>query len=399
MKILQINKFLYPKGGSESYMFELSKALVDLGHDVEFWGMKDEKNSVKDTYNSFVQNIDFSTLRGIEKLSKAFTTVYSRESKRKISIVLDAFQPDIVHIHNFNFQLTPSILPEIKKRGIKVIYTAHDSQLVCPYHRLYNFQKDEVCTKCIDGAFSNCITDRCFDGSLLKSTLGSLESYLYHGLDYYNKYIDKVISPSQFLADKISHLYDNKIEVVPNFVELQLEKNISKDEYILYFGRVSKEKGIIDILPFFEKHKMKLKIIGNGPEVDSIITSQYIEYLGPKYSDELFPYIQQAKFVIQPSKWYENCPMTIIESFACATPVIGSKHSGFLELIEDEKNGFLIDFTVEKSLLHKNLLDSIMNYDEKFSQYSRSSYETYFTKEVHIPKIISIYKKVLNESI
>jgi len=397
LKILQINKFLYPKGGSETYMFELSKSLDSLGHTVEYWGMKDGNNIVSDTYNCFVNNIDYSNLGVVQKLSSAISTIYSQESKKKIATVLDKFQPDIVHIHNFNFQLTPSILPEIKKRGIKIVYTAHDSQLVCPYHRLYNFQQDEICIKCIDGEFSNCIKDKCFDGSLMKSTIGAMESYLYHGLNYYNKYIDQVISPSKFLAEKLNHLYQKKIKVVPNFVELTLPKVEAKEDFVLYFGRISKEKGIIDILSFFNKNKINLKIIGNGPEVSHIIKSHYIEYLGPKYSDELFKYIQKSKFVIQPSKGYENCPMTIIESFACSTPVIGSSHSGFLELIKDGENGFLIDF--EAHNYEERLLDSLKQYDTSFSQSAKETYLNNYTKEIHVPKIIEIYKKVLNESI
>jgi glycosyltransferase involved in cell wall biosynthesis len=397
MKILQINKFLYPKGGSETYMFELSNALKERGYEIEFWGMEDEKNIIKDTYSSFVGNINFSTLDLFGKISNTFSTIYSLEAKKKMAIVLDKFKPDIVHIHNFNFQLTPSILPEIKKRDIKIVYTAHDSQLVCPYHRLYNFQKDKICTKCIDGQFSNCIKDRCFDASLMKSSVGAIESYLYHGLDYYNKYIDEIISPSKFLAEKLNHLYKKEIHIIPNFVELNISSINKKEDFLLYFGRVSKEKGIIDILSFFEKNRIVLKIIGNGTEVNNIIESESIEYLGPKYGNELFEYIQRAKFVIQPSKWYENCPMTIIESFACSTPVIGSKHSGFLELIDDGINGFLIDFQTKG--FEKNLLKSINKYDDSFSNASKESYLNFYTKEIHIPKIIDIYKKVLNESI
>lgn len=397
MKILQINKFLYPKGGSETYMFELSKALKEMGHSIEYWGMEDEKNIVDDTYSSFVKNIDFNTLGLVGKISNVFSTIYSQESRKKIAIVLDQFQPDIVHIHNFNFQLTPSILPEIKKRGIKVIYTAHDSQLVCPYHRLYNFQRDEICTKCVDGHFSSCIKDKCFDGSLMKSTIGTMESYFYHGQDYYNKYIDQIISPSLFLAEKLNHLYQKEINVVPNFVELTLPDIDTKENFVLYFGRISKEKGIIDVLSFFDKHKINLKIIGNGSEVIHIIKSDYIEYLGPKYGNELFKYIQKAKFVIQPAKSYENCPMTIIESFACSTPVIGSSHSGFLELIKDGENGFLINFQTNNFELI--LLECLESYDASFSKASKESYLNYYTKKIHVPKIIEIYTKVLNESI
>ena len=120
MKILQINKFLYPKGGSETYMFELSNALNEYGYEIEFWGMADKKNIVEDKYNCFAKNIDFSTLSNIAKITNSLQIIYSDVNRKKISIILDKFKPDIVYIHNYNFQLTPSILPEIKKRGKKL---------------------------------------------------------------------------------------------------------------------------------------------------------------------------------------------------------------------------------------------------------------------------------------
>lgn len=397
MKILQINKFLYPKGGSESYMFELSNALINSGHKVEYWGMSDEKNIVEDIYDCFAENIEFSNLNGFNKVKKSLSTIYSFDNQKKISIVLDRFKPDIVHIHNYNFQLTPSILPEIKKRGVKIVYTAHDSQLVCPYHRLYNFQRDEICTKCVDGSFLNCVKDKCFDSSLMKSTIGAIESYLYHGLDYYNKYIDVVISPSQFLASFLSKQYEKKIEVVPNFIKKSTNIIQNKEDYILYFGRISNEKGILEILPFFEELKIPLLLIGSGPESNKIKESEYIQYIGPKYGDELFEYIVKAKYVIQPAKWYENCPMTVIESFAYGTPVIAPNHSGFVDLISDGNNGFLIDFSSD------NLKDKLRQIYElntdKMQRNCNDTFDSRFTKEVHIPKIIDIYKRVLDESI
>lgn len=397
MKILQINKFLYPKGGSESYMFELSNALIDSGHEVEYWGMSDQKNIVKDTYDCFAENIEFSKLNGFDKFKKSLSTIYSFDNQKRVSIVLDKFKPDMVHIHNYNFQLTPSILPEIKKRGIKIVYTAHDSQLVCPYHRLYNIQRDEICTKCVDGSFLNCVKDKCFDGSLMKSTIGAIESYLYHGLDYYNKYIDVVISPSQFLASFISKQYKKKIEVVPNFINKTANTIANKEDYVLYFGRISNEKGILEILAIFEELRIPLLLIGSGPESDKIKESEYIQYIGPKYCDELFEYITKAKYVIQPAKWYENCPMTVIESFACGTPVIAQNHSGFVDLISHSENGFLINFSSD---VLKETLKQIYQLDTlEMQRNCISTFDSRFTKEVHIPKILNIYDRLSNGSI
>ena len=209
MKVLQINKFLYPKGGAETYMFQLSKALKENAIDIEFWGMDDEMNIVDDTYHSFAKNISYQEPSFLKTISNTQRTLYSFENRKRISKILDHFQPDLVHLHNYNFQLTPSILPEIKKRGIKIVQTIHDSQMICPYHRLYNFQRDKICTKCVTGSFFNCINDKCFDDSFSKSIIGASESFFYHSMSYYEKYIDQFISPSIFLANLIKKRVKN----------------------------------------------------------------------------------------------------------------------------------------------------------------------------------------------
>jgi len=397
MKVLQINKFLYNVGGSETYMFKLSEALMELGHEVKFWGMEHEKNLVVDEFNCFANNVDFKNLSNTQKISNIYRTIYSIDNVKKIKKLIKHWKPDIVHIHNYNFQLTPSILKEFYKKNIKVVQTIHDSQMVCPYHRLYNFQRESTCVKCVEGGFYNCIKDKCFDNSLFKSTVGAIESYLYHGLDYYNKYIDYYISPSQFLKNLVSKRVYQPIEVIPNFVDALLDqKNFSnnKDSYYLYYGRVSKEKGIIDIIPIFEKLKLKLVVVGTGEQVSKIQQSENIIYLGPKYEEELFSAIANAKYVIQPSKWFENCPMTIVESFSLGVPVIGANHSGFKELIQDGKTGFILDFT-NKETLENELLRVDSMYTEDLRQQAFGFYVDTLSKQQHLSKVVKIYESLL----
>ncbi|GAB6077206.1 glycosyltransferase [Desulfurobacterium crinifex] len=397
LKVLMVNKYLYPKGGAETYMFALADALKQKGIEVEFWGMRHKNNIIVDKYNSFVSEKDFSNLSSLDKFKYAVSAIYSIESKKKISKVLDVFRPDIVHLHNFNYQLTPSILPEVKKRDIKIVYTAHDSQLVCPYHRLYNFEKDSTCTDCLFGRYYKCLLNKCFEGSVSGSLIGCLEAYFYHIMDYYNRYIDLIISPSNFLAELLRKVYKRKIVIIPNFIDApSFNKTTESQAYLLYIGRISKEKGIIDILSFFDKYKVPLKIIGTGSEVSKIRGSKYIEYLGPKFGKEKFKYIAKAKFTIQPSKWYENCPMTVIESFAVGTPVIASNQGGFIEMIEQGKNGFLIDFKSRN--WEVDLLNSIKNYNSIMRECAYRTYLTKFRKDVHVKKILEIYKEVLNEA-
>jgi len=398
MRILQINKFLYPKGGAETYMFQLSNALKEKGIDIEFWGMEDENNIVEDTYQSFAKNISYKEASLFKIVSNTPRTIYSFDNKKRISKILDHFKPDIVHLHNYNFQLTPSILPEINKRRIKIVQTIHDAQMVCPYHRLYNFQKATICTKCVEGSFINCINDRCFDGSFFKSVLGATESYYYHSFNYYEKYIDRFISPSKFLANLVKKRVPKTIEILPNFSDKLEDLKANKADYYLYFGRISNEKGILELVDIFRELRFNLIIIGSGDQEDILKTKiaeiKNISFLGPKREKELFSYVANAKYVVQPSKGFENCPMAVIESFTYNTPVIAGDHSGFKDLIQHKKTGFLLDFTN-----FKKMKTSIVEIDKEdvnlLKQNIDMFYQKNLKKEIHIKNIIEIYKQVL----
>lgn len=160
MKILIVNKFLYPNGGSETYIFKIGQQLQSMGHEVQYFGMEHEKRIVGNHAESYTSNMDFHTGK-LQKLLYPFKILYSKEARRKIGTVLEDFQPDVVHLNNFNFQLTPSILYEIKKfakkqnRKISIVYTAHDYQWVCPNHMLYIPHRQEVCKKCPAENLSN----------------------------------------------------------------------------------------------------------------------------------------------------------------------------------------------------------------------------------------------------
>ena len=150
MKILMVNKFLYPKGGAETYIFNLGSVLSSKGHSVEYFGLQNEKNTVGNSADSYVSDIDFS-LGTKKNLRAPLRIIYSSEARRRIRTVLEKFQPDVVHLNNIQFHLTPSIILEIEKyrrksgRNIKIIYTAHDFQLVCPSHGMFDSDM-KICT-------------------------------------------------------------------------------------------------------------------------------------------------------------------------------------------------------------------------------------------------------------
>ncbi len=347
MKILAVNKFLYNKGGSETYIFNLFDYMKMLGHEVEYFGMDDPNNIAGNSIGLDISNLNFKG-NILKKASYPFKIVYSLEARKKIGKVIQNFKPDIIHLNNYNYQVTPSILYEIKKYNIPVVQTLHDSQLVCPYHRLYNYKKKETCEKCSNGKFRNCVFDKCIDDSILKSIIGAAESYIYRQLQTYDL-VDYFISPSEFLKEKLismkARISENKFIVLHNFTtENIIEYNDKKKPYVLYFGRISLEKGIQTLIEACKKlPQIKFVFVGSGEIEEDLKGISNIEFLGFKTGEALKSLINDALFSIYPSECYENCPMSVLESQMYGTPVIGANIGGIPELINDKKDGLLFE--------------------------------------------------------
>ncbi len=401
MKILIVNKFLYPNGGSESYIFRLGEQLQKMGHEVQFFGMEHEGRIVGNHAESYTSDMDFHSGR-LAGLLYPFKIIYSKEARRKIRQVLDDFQPDAVHLNNFNFQLTPSVLYEIDKyrrdigNKVKIVFTAHDSQLVCPNHLMQQYISRESCTKCIGGSPWNCTKYKCIHGSFVKSLLGSIEAFLYRSLGTYHL-IDTVICPSNFMKEKLDTCRElqGKTIVMHNFAE-PCEKRESAEEnkepYVLYFGRYSKEKGIETLLKVCKNlPEIRFAFAGNGPLEEKVNKITNIINRGFMTGGELAELVQNAEFSVFPSECNENCPLSVIESLAYGVPVIGAAIGGVTELIEDGSTGYLFESGNEKQLCERIKL--LWEDKEKLRELKAECLKTEFdTIESYCKKMISFYR-------
>ena len=348
MKILMVNKFLFPNGGSETYIFGLGKALKEKGHEVQFFGMEHEGRVVGNHAGSYTSSMDFHTGK-LQKLLYPFKIIYSGEARKKIRKVLDDFRPDIVHLNNFNFQITPSIIYEIRKWGkqnnkyVPILYTAHDYQWVCPNHMLFIPEKNENCFRCAGGKYWNCTKNKCIHNSGVKSLLGTLEGMLYKSLRTYEK-IDLIICPSRFMKEKLESnpALRGRTEILYNFLDEKERSFTKKKDYILYFGRYSIEKGIGTLVKVCQKlPELQFIFAGSGQLEEAIESCPNIENRGFLKGKELETLIAEARFTIYPSEWYENCPFSVLESQYYGTPVIASDIGGVPELLEDGVTGEL----------------------------------------------------------
>lgn len=401
MRILMVNKFLYQNGGSETYMFQLSEHLEKTGHVISFFGMEHPDNLVNPEH--CVKNMDFHT-HSLSRLLYPFKILYSIEARTKIKEAITAFKPDIVHLNNYHYQLTPSILYECFQQKIPVVQTVHDAILVCPNYMLFRPDSQEPCEKCQGGRYYYCLLNMCVHGSVVKSALGAVGSYLYHHLNPYRK-IGQIIVPSTFLAEKMKEMGygNNNLQVLHNFFSPDKSSGATeKEPYVLYFGRLSLIKGV-ETLVKAAKNLPHIHFViagrGEAEEVLKAIATPNIEFRGFVTGIELNTLIQKALFSVCPSEWYENCPMSVLESQAMGTPVIGANIGGIPELIQNNVDGLLFEPGNVKQLQEKiDFLWSNQDVLQRFSERCIQKIKAY-SIDRYVEQLMEIYRQCQKSSL
>jgi len=388
MTILQINKFYFARdeaGGVGRYYFELSKLLEENGHKIIPFAMQHEKN-LKTKYSKyFVSEISTKPSWNIFKNFKTvFRFWWSNEARRKIKKLICENKIDVAHIHNIYHQISPSILPVLKKHKIPVVMTVHDYALISSNYNLYktktNFVQDFIC---------------------------AVERFLHHNiLNIYKKNIDLYIAPSKFVRDKLikTGFDKGKIIIIPHFVSTQINADKKADQhgtgkkYILCFGRLSEEKGIQILINAMKKlPDVKLKIAGRGyfkPNLESQVLElklKNIEFLGFKNKKELQELILNSQFVIVPSLAPETFGLSALEAMAMGKVVLASNIGALSEIVDKE---FLVKSGDAKKLAEKI---AILTKDEKYvnikGQENRKRVERLYDQKDHYKQILGIYNQ------
>ena len=395
MKILMVNKFLYQKGGAETYTIKLGDILKNNGHEVEYFGLHNEKNTLFNSADSYVTDADFT--QGIKKnLSAPLRIIYNREARKKLRAVLLKFQPDVVHLNNIHFHLTPSIIIEIEKyrqqtgRKVKLVYTAHDYQLICPSHGLFDVDIN-VCEKCLGGNYTHCLRTKCIKNSRAKSLLGTIDAYYWKYSKAYS-YVDTIVCCSEFLKSKLDtqERFAEKTVAIHNFVDKIAPVETQKDNYILQFGHLAKDRGTYTLLEVARRHPdLHFVFAGYGEAVDKIKTLPNAEYVGFKTGKDLEVLIRKASISVNPSICHDNCPFSVIESQMYLTPVVGSRMGGIPELIREGETGELfesanaddLDNKISKLIYNQELLNK---YTQNCKILDLETPDTYYSKIMKI---------------
>lgn len=406
MKIMQINKFWRVRGGSERYVFELSRMLEDKGHEIIPFAMQDGDNEPSRYSSLFVSPVELADpyrMSIIRRAGTAARILYSKESNSRVSVIADLSEPDVAHLHNIYHHLSPSILPPLVDRGIGTVMTIHDYKLVCPALRHYNSQG--ICERCRPLHYGPCISGRCVKESLAASVLCAVEMFFHDLRHAYTDRIDIFVAPSRFVAEKLlaRGIDSGKVRVIPNFVDTgRWRPNGDGGDYVLFAGRLSEEKGVKTLISAVAAlPEVKLKIVGSGMlnhEARALaleLGADNIEFLGFRNEDDVRKLVRQSRFVCVPSEWFENAPMSALEAFACGKPVVGSDIGGIPEMVRAGETGLLAEPGNVEAL--GDAIERLWNDDDlcrEMGHAARAMAEREYAPEVHYEKINETYKQI-----
>jgi glycosyltransferase involved in cell wall biosynthesis len=403
--IIQINSQLSKGGGPQTYMQMATKMLREHGNQVSIFGMQDEANRNQPDAVYFVQPMELlktahsASIR--ERVGGASRALWSSEASRKIQALLSSRHFDLAHIHNFRYELSPSILSALKRRGLPIVQTLHDYSLLCPRGCFYS-ERIGVCEKCRIYRYYQAPLTRCIKGSLSRSFFAAVDLAIHRFLGIIERNVDLFIAPSRFLQ-KIYIEYgipENKIYFLPNAFEMRPYLQQEASRYCVFVGALRRLKGVYTILAVAKKlPSISFVIIGDGEEYDNLkaeiasLELFNVSLAGHLTGKVLRDVMARAQMLLIPSEWYENCPMVILEAYALKKPVIGARIGGIPELVEDNVTGILFEPTNVEDLVEKIVyLDSRPELGLRMGEEGRKRLEQNYNTPRHYGGLMNAYR-------
>jgi glycosyltransferase involved in cell wall biosynthesis len=379
MKVLLVHEF-YRQYGGEDRVFEQERRLL-------------RENGIE-VYEYTFHNSDISLFQ-LPFLVK--NMIFNRKTYNDVKRIVRENKIDVVHCHNIYPYISPSVYVAAKESGAKVIQTLHNYRFICPNATFYDYKKNKICTKCLDKGIINAVMSNCtYDW--MRNVILALVNTIYKSKNIFD-HVDKFIALTNFSKNIFVKfgIPAEKIAVKPNFIfEEDIKPVYEKEDYIIFVGRLSYEKGIMTLLQAMKElnDEVKLLIVGDGPLRDEVIkfiqknNLKNIKYLGPQKREKVLELIGKAKFLVFPSLWFEGFPMVLLEAFSVGTPVLASNLGGIPEIVEEGVNGWLFDPFAKDNIAY--IIDKLT-----------TDYEIVYKNTVQIKNIwlgkynLEIYKSIL----
>jgi glycosyltransferase involved in cell wall biosynthesis len=412
MRVVQVNKFHFVKGGAERYYLDLSAALARRGLVVNHLAMDHPRNLAASPGDRFVRHVDYRERAGwLERSRQGMRSIYNREAAARARELAASGERPVAHLHNVYHQLSPSVIRAFAKAGVPVVQTLHDYKLVCPAYLLLT--EGRICERCRGGRFHEAVRHRCLLDSRGASLVAAIEAYVHSWLRTYAR-VRRFLCPSRFLLEKVASfgIPRERLAHLPYFLPLEQyraapvpPRGAGDPAVGAYVGRLSREKGIAVLLEaaaLLPPGRLRLDVLGEGPlraeleaRARAVCPDGRVRFLGYRSGEELHETVRRASFALVPSEWFENLPYSVLEPFALGRPVVGARIGGIPELVQDGETGRLHEPGDVPSLAEALLWMSGPAADLKSMGWrARQVIERDHAEGPHLDRLLAVYREV-----
>lgn len=395
MRILFVFNEYQQRGGEEVVVQNEAQLLREHGHEVRVFQVSNHSL--------------FSTL---DVLRAAWDAPYSVRYRTVMKHVLEEFEPDVVHVHNFFPLLTPSIFDAIRSFGAKSVFTLHNYRLLCAGANLS--REGQICELCIKGSPMQAVKYSCYRSSRFASFAVARMIQRHRRKKTWAQKVDRFIALSQFAKSRfaLGGISGDKIFVKPNFMrdplvdhsfpELLTEKKRKNQHVGLYVGRLSGEKGLSSLIDAWKHLKIPLRVVGDGPMLEELKqkikghSMSHVTLVGHKDRQEVYEEMRKATFLVVPSQCYETFSMALLEAYAHGLPVIGTRLGALAENIEETKTGLLFKVGDAEDLVEKikKLCSNQFAIDDNYEALcvnARNKYVREFNPQSNYGMLMNVY--------
>ena len=354
-------------------------------------------------------NWEANDYAGVKRIQLAARVVWSEESRSDFTDLLRREKPDIVHVHNTFMMISPSIFSACRKAGIPVVETLHNYRLYCPAGTF--FRDGHICEECVNHGVWRGVARGCYRESRAATSVVALMLSVHHQQRTWVRDIDRFIALTEFARSKFLNagLPADKVTVKPNFVDP--DPGVERDRsarYALFVGRLSPEKRVQTLLAAWTKlrPRIPLVVIGGGPQLAQLQEEtvkkglKEITFLGHLRRDEAVRAMHEARFLVFSSEWYENFPVTIVESFACGLPVLCSRIGAMQEIVDHGRTG--LHFTSGDPADMAATVQWAWDHPDEMRRMgdeARREFEARYTADRNYPILLDIYEKVMHQKL
>lgn len=345
----------------------------------------------------FIEDSD-SVAGPVRKLSAAAGSVYSRTAYRRIRRALCSDRPDVVHAHNLLPLFSPSVLKACRDESVPVVLTVHNYFLTCPVYT--HFVNGQQCDACVDNSELACVLKNC-RSSYAESTVYAFRSWVARRFRLYLENANAVIALTRFARGRLVEygFKSDQIELVPNFSSLEgPSANVRTAGYVAYAGRLNEAKGVDTLVESARRTRIPVRIAGSGVRPAQDRSVDNIEYVGILDRQQMLEFYRGAAFVVVPSRWYEMCPLVVIEAMSLGLPVVAADVGGLPELVANGETGLLFQAGDADELAQQmKRLWFDVELRAKLGGAARRKAAAEYSADAHFLALSAVYSRLLGE--